>query len=93
VPHLSGYDGSSGIYAVALASATTVVVVGDEGGVQSSFDDGATWTTTLPQPASGNTVGEVGFENSSVGHVVIPGTTFWTTSDGGRSWTSFDFPA
>ncbi len=93
VPHLSGYDHSSGIYALALASAATAIVVGDEGGVQSSFDDGATWTTTLPQPASGNTVGEVGFENSSVGHVVIPGTTFWTTSNGGRSWASFDFPA
>jgi len=91
VPHLSGWDSSSGIYSVALASTATVVVVGSEGGVQSSFDDGVTWTTTLPQAASATAFAEAGFENASQGHVVFPDDTFWTTSNGGRSWTPYLF--
>jgi len=94
VPHLSGFDGSAGIGGIALASRSDMVVVGTEGGAQSSFDGGASWTTTIRQP-SGNTALSaelVGFESPSTGHVVFPGNTVWTTVDDGRTWTSSSFP-
>jgi photosystem II stability/assembly factor-like uncharacterized protein len=70
------------------------VAVGSEGGAQSSFDRGASWTTTISQPSSytSSSAELVGFESASTGHVVFPGNTMWTTIDDGRTWTSHSFP-
>jgi len=93
VPRLPGFDGTSGIAEIALANESDIVAVGEEGGAQSSFDDGASWTTTIPQPSSyaSSSIERVGFESASTGHVVFPGNTMWTTVDSGHSWTSHLF--
>jgi photosystem II stability/assembly factor-like uncharacterized protein len=93
VPQLPGVDHGSGIDGIALGDGNNIVVVGSEGGVQTSLDGGTTWTTTMPQPtAYTETCPEpVGFETSSVGHVVFPGNTMLKTADSGRTWTSFEF--
>ena len=93
VPRLPGADGSSGIGAIALPTPSTVVVVGDEGGVQTSVDGGVAWTTTVSQPSTVSSWSPqpIGFETSSVGHVVFPGDTVLTTGDGGRTWSTFTF--
>jgi photosystem II stability/assembly factor-like uncharacterized protein len=93
VPQLAGPDHSSGIRNIALPTPSSVVVVGSEGGVQTSLDGGATWTTTMPQPAAtGAWCPEpLGFESASVGHAVYPANTMLNTTDGGRRWTPFTF--
>jgi photosystem II stability/assembly factor-like uncharacterized protein len=99
LPHLPGPDGGSEPLALALASPSVLAVLDSEGGVQSSFDGGVTWTTTIPQP-SGYSVqpgdfpvpvgtGAIGFETSTEGHVITPASTIWTTTDGGRRWTPY----
>jgi len=94
VPQLLGFDHRSAIAEIALANASDVVAVGSEGGAQSSFDSGASWTTTIPQPSSytSSSAELVGFESASTGHVVFPGNTVWTTIDDGRTWTPHSFP-
>ncbi|HUO47699.1 MAG TPA: hypothetical protein VMU09_02585, partial [Acidimicrobiales bacterium] len=98
VPRLLGFDASSGIDGIALPSASTIVVTGSEGGVQTSFDGGRNWTTTLLQASSYTGGGPteysppLGFETASVGHVLYPINTMWTTGDGGRSWSAYTFP-
>jgi hypothetical protein len=94
VPQLPGFDHSSGIAEIALATASDLVTVGTEGGAQSSFDSGASWTTTIPQPSryASSSAELVGFDSVSTGHVVFPGNTVWTTMDGGRTWSSYSFP-
>ena len=95
VPQLPGVDHSSGIDGIALPASPAVVVVGSEGGVQTSLDGGVTWTTAVPQPDSYTSTSPeaIGFETPSVGHVVFPGDTVLTTRDCGRSWASFVFPS
>jgi photosystem II stability/assembly factor-like uncharacterized protein len=95
VPHLPGLDGGSGTAGIALGSPSTVFVVGSEGGVQTSFNSGRTWTTTFAQsltPPDQVVVGSPGFETPSTGHVVTPSDTIWTTTDGGRTWMPYCFP-
>jgi photosystem II stability/assembly factor-like uncharacterized protein len=94
VPQLRGFDDSSGIWDIALASSFDIVVVGTEGGAQSSFDGGASWTTTIPQPAiyAQSASNLVGFESTTTGHVVFPADTIWKTFDAGRTWMSYSFP-
>ena len=94
VPRLSGFDGTSGIAEIALANASDVVAVGWEGGAQSSFDTGASWTTTIPQPSRyvSSSIELVGFTSASTGHVVFPANTIWMTVDDGQTWTSYSFP-
>jgi photosystem II stability/assembly factor-like uncharacterized protein len=96
IPHLPGLDCGSGVVGIALTSPDTVVVVGSEGGVQTSVNGGKTWATTIPQLTDygGQTAaGPIGFENSSTGHVVTPSDTFWTTSNGGETWSAYRFPS
>ncbi|HLX88454.1 MAG TPA: hypothetical protein VKR22_08390 [Acidimicrobiales bacterium] len=94
VPQLPGPDHSSGIETIALPGGSNVVAVGSEGGVQTSLDWGATWTTTIPQPTKGTSYPSalLGFESLSAGHVDFPANEMWTTADGGRTWTPFQFP-
>lgn len=99
IPRSAGYDGGSSAEQLAVGSANTMVVVGTEGGVQTTSDGGHTWEMTLPPatPAEINTgmcyscQAGSGFETPEVGHVVTPDNTFWTTRDGGRHWESFTF--
>ena len=93
VPRLPGSDGSSGIDAIALPTPSTVVVVGDEGGVQTSFDGGVAWTTTVAQLSTFSfwSPQPIGFETPLVGHVAFPGDTVLTTGDGGRTWSAATF--
>lgn len=94
VPIVGVLDGGSGVSGLALASGTTMAVISSEGGVQSSFDGGRTWVTTVARPpgqASEPFPAPLGFETSTEGHAVTPDTTIWTTADGGRHWASYRF--
>lgn len=99
LPGLQGSDGTSAPLGMAMATPHVLAINSSEGGVQTSFDGGTTWTTTMPEPSAytvgpgslpaTTAAGTIGFETATAGHVITPSATISTTTDGGRSWTSY----
>jgi hypothetical protein len=86
--------GSGSVAAVAAASATDLLAVA--GSLYDSTDGGRHFTRVEHGP---NRPTWLGFETSSTGHAIEQphagqdgGSVFWTTADGGRSWSSYRFP-
>jgi photosystem II stability/assembly factor-like uncharacterized protein len=73
-----------------VGDAQGTLAVGGRSGLATSTDGGRSWK---PSKAIPEGVGFLGFENAKVGRAVsADGRTIWTTSNGGRSWSSTVFP-
>ena len=73
------------LYSVFFTKMNTGVVVGDNGTILRTINEGTTWETVSSGTAA--TLNRVSFVNELIGTVVGTGGTILRTIDGGKSWT------
>lgn len=81
-------DGNSRYSELTLTSATDVFAATGGSRLVGSWDGGRHWKVLLRARVSAQDPAPrfLGFESSQVGRWLGPGSTMWTTTDGGHSW-------
>lgn len=86
-------DGNATYSELTLTSASAVFVATQGSRLLGSWDGGRHWRLLLTGrvPVQDPAPRFLGFESTEVGRWLGPGTTMWTTTDGGHTWRSTHF--
>ena len=95
--HRTQSFGSAGAWLVGAASAYVLFVDSDV--LYRSVDAGPRWRRTQQNSVGPLTASWIGFESSTVGHLIEPGATpsnlnpyaIWSTRDAGKAWVAYVF--
>jgi photosystem II stability/assembly factor-like uncharacterized protein len=78
-------------YGFTAGTATTLSGLNPDGQlIETSFDGGAHWRSTLTCPVGRELADRVlalGYQDGRTAHLICPETTVWGSSDGGATWT------